>query len=333
MTFKKITGSKPLIVSVFLILVGSLILYAWLRVPLPLERTVQLKIKQGMTGREIAELLHEEGIISSVPFFRLALWLKGAGRNLRWGTVKLSPPLTHNKLIKTLQRKQPFLIQVKLREGWPSWKTFSYLARKLDLPRNRFQKLARDKSFLDEVGVNAPNLEGYLFPNTYSISAEASHRKVLRLLVKQFHEVKRELNLRSRARRYNFSVHEAVTLASIIAKETSVTRERPLISAVFHNRLAEGRPLQADPTLLYSVENFQASITQSMLRKKGEYNTYVKRGLPPTPICNPGKASLRASVNPADVPYQYFVSKGDGTHAFSKSLREHRRSVKRYQDD
>jgi UPF0755 protein len=127
------------------------------------------------------------------------------------------------------------------------------------------------------------------------------------------------------------TLHEAVTLASIIEREARIKRERPLVSAVYHNRLEKGILLQADPTLMYPHRNFDASITHSMMNNTSPYNTYENFGLPPGPISNPGEGSLRASVEPADVPYLFFVSRGDGSHVFSETLAEHERAVDKYQ--
>jgi UPF0755 protein len=127
------------------------------------------------------------------------------------------------------------------------------------------------------------------------------------------------------------SSHEIVTLASVVEKETGVEAERPLVSAVFHNRLKRQMPLQSDPTVIYGLKNFDGNLTRKDLRDPSPYNTYRIAGLPPGPICNPGLSSIQAALHPADVPYLYFVSKNDGTHLFSESLEEHNRAVKTYQ--
>lgn len=331
MNSRKFLGGILLTGSLLLILGGILLVNAWLSAPLPVERPQTIKIDRGMTGTEIARLLRDEGVITSPTGFRWALWIKRAERDLRGGTIRLTPPLSLNGLIDQLRRKRPFLKKVQLHEGWPSWRIFRVLSRELNLRKKRFKNLAEDPDFIRRLGLDVRNLEGYLFPDTYYVSADAGPEQVLRQIVSRFLEVEKGNRLRRRARQRGLSLREAVTLASIIEREARVDRERPLISAVYHNRLDQGIPLQADPTLLYPVGNFQAPITHTMLRSDNPYNTYQRRGLPPSPISNPGERSLLASVQPAEVPYLYFVSRGDGTHVFSETLDQHQKAVRKYQ--
>lgn len=331
MNKSRLTGLLIILLSLFIILGGIVLTDAWLRTPLPLDREMTVEIKRGMTGKDIARLLEDRGIISSALSFRWAIWIKDAERDLRLGTVHLEPPLTLSELVNLLQRKTPHLIKVQLNEGWPSWRIFRTLSKRLNLSREGFRKLFDDQNFLKQYGIPGQTLEGYLFPDTYYVSADANHRQVLGQILERFNEIRAQLDLQTRAERVGLTVDEAVNLASIIEREATIPRERPIISGVFHNRLDKGYHLQADPTLLYPIKNFEAPITHSMLNEDDPYNTYARRGLPPTPICNPGESSLRASVQPADVPYLYFVSKGDGSHAFNESLREHRQDVRKYQ--
>lgn len=134
-----------------------------------------------------------------------------------------------------------------------------------------------------------------------------------------------------RASQLGMSLREVVTLASIIEKESSLAEEKPLISAVFHNRLKKKIPLQSDPTVIYGIKNFNGNLTRADLQRPSPYNTYLNNGLPPTPICNPGKDSLLAALYPSPVPYLYFVSKNDGSHHFSSSMKEHNLAVWKYQ--
>ncbi|MFB6226869.1 MAG: endolytic transglycosylase MltG [bacterium] len=333
MNKRRFTGLLLIILSLFVIFGGITLTDAWLQSPLPLDEAITIEIEKGMTGREIANLLKQKNVINSTRSFRWAIWFKDAERDLRLGTVRLKPPLNLNRLINKLQKKSPHLIRVQLQEGWPSWRIFKTLSRKLNLTREGFEQLFENKKFLRRHGIKAKSLEGYLFPDTYYISADAGHREVINQLLNRFKEVRSELNLSDRARKLGLTVDEAVRLASIIQREAKIPRERPIVSAVFHNRLDRGYQLQADPTVLYPIRSFDVSITHSMLENDNPYNTYQNPGLPPTAICNPGKPSLKASVNPADVPYLYFVSKGDGSHAFSEKLSDHREAVKRYQEN
>lgn len=328
---KRLTGLLLILLSLFVIFGGIVLTDAWLRTPLPVESDVTVEIKEGMTGQDIAALLEGEGVINSPVSFRWAIWIKDAERDLRLGTVHINPPITMNELVNHLQKKTPHLIKVQLNEGWPSWRIFRVLSKRLSLSEEGFRRLFDDPKFLKQYNIPGKTLEGYLFPDTYYVSADANHRQVLGQILERFNEIRAELNLQSGAQRNGLTLDESVRLASIIEREAKIPRERPIISGVFHNRLDQGHQLQADPTLLYPIKNFEAPITESMLNEKDPYNTYRRPGLPPTPICNPGKSSLRASVNPADVPYLYFVSKGDGSHVFNETLSEHKKAVRKYQ--
>ncbi len=284
-----------------------------------------------MAGREIGRLLKQKGVINSVESFRWAIWFKGAEQDLRMGTIALAPPLTRENLVEKLQQKNPLQRWVVLKEGWPSWKITSHLAEKLNLPRERFEAFVNNKKFLDRLELPGSSLEGYLFPETYLISADASPENVIKQLIQQFDRVSDKINLPQQAEEVGLNLHQAVILASIIERETALPEERVVVSAVFHNRLQKGMPLEADPTVLYAHKDFQRSLTLTDLRIDSPYNTYKNRGLPPGPICNPGKASLQAAVNPADTSVLYFVARPDGSHKFSKSYSTHQKAVRKYQ--
>jgi UPF0755 protein len=175
-----------------------------------------------------------------------------------------------------------------------------------------------------------PTLEGYLFPDTYHLFREMDPEEVIHMMVNQFKKVFGP-DLANRASELGISESEAVILASIIEKETPLPEEKALVSSVFHNRLKKKIPLQSDPTVIYGIKNFNGNLTKEDLMRHTPYNTYLVPGLPPTPICNPGRDSLLAAVHPAPVPYLYFVSKNDGSHFFSSDIEEHNRAVLKYQ--
>ncbi|HDP80904.1 MAG TPA: endolytic transglycosylase MltG [Spirochaetes bacterium] len=180
------------------------------------------------------------------------------------------------------------------------------------------------------MGLNAPSLEGYLFPDTYIFPEESDSRDVIMAAYRRMRTVLDGLDLPN-MKISGLSLHETLTLASLIEKEAQIPRERKYISAVFHNRLKRGMKLDCDPTVRYAARNFKGPITRSELDSLSPYNTYVHRGLPPTPICSPGKESILAAVNPAPVDFLYFVSRNDGSHYFSATLNEHNRAVRFYQ--
>jgi UPF0755 protein len=187
-----------------------------------------------------------------------------------------------------------------------------------------------DPGLINRFGINAPSMEGYLFPETYFFPKHLGGEEIIQTMVSRF-EKTFPLEWRERAKTLNLTEHEVVTLASIIEKETGKGDERNLISAVFHNRIKRGMPLQSDPTVIYALPNFNGNLTRKHLSYLSPYNTYRVRGRPPGPIANPGTQSIEAALYPADVNYFYFVSKNDGSHYFSKTLGEHNRAVQLYQ--
>jgi UPF0755 protein len=194
----------------------------------------------------------------------------------------------------------------------------------------RFLALVQDPAVADRLNVPAPRLEGYLFPDTYRLTRGMDEDEIVRIMVTRFHEtIPRNFN--EQADRLQMDMHGIVTLASLIEKEARLDSERPLIAAVFHNRLRQRMPLQSDPTAVYMVPRKPGRITAADLQHNSPYNTYRVQGLPPGPIANPGLASIRAALNPAPVNYLYFVAKNDGSHQFSQTLQQHNQAVRLYQ--
>jgi UPF0755 protein len=180
------------------------------------------------------------------------------------------------------------------------------------------------------LGVNATTLEGYLYPDTYNFPRFTKPEEILRTMVARFHQFFTP-EVKAQAAALNMTEHEVVTLASIIEKETGQEDERPLIAAVFQNRLKKKYPLQSDPTVIYDIPNFDGNLTRAQLTTSTPFNTYMHPGLPPGPIANPGIKSILAALHPAPVSYLYFVSKNDGSHQFSSTLTEHNQAVHHYQ--
>ena len=219
--------------------------------------------------------------------------------------------------------------QVTVPEGLTVEQVATIFAGQGWVRRDRFLALARDPGFLSGLGIEVEHLEGYLFPETYTlIRQETDEASVLRLMVAQF---EREWATIRPAEPGPMTRHQLVTLASIVEKETGVAEERPLIARVFLNRLQRNMRLQSDPTVIYGIPDFTGNLTRAHLRQATPYNTYVIPALPPGPICNPGRAALEAVLRPADANALYFVSKNDGTHVFSTNLADHNRAVRTYQ--
>jgi UPF0755 protein len=191
-------------------------------------------------------------------------------------------------------------------------------------------RLAHDDAFVRSLGVEAASLEGYLFPDTYKFARHTRPKDILREMVAGLRNVLTP-DLLQRAQDIHMSVHQVLTLASVVEKETGAESERPLIASVFHNRLLRHIPLQSDPTVIYGLERFDGNIRKKDLDTPSPYNTYRVRGLPPGPIASPGLGSIRAVLYPASTKHLYFVSRNDGTHQFSATLAEHNRAVDKYQ--
>jgi UPF0755 protein len=192
-----------------------------------------------------------------------------------------------------------------------------------------FLAAAASPAALERLEIPAGSAEGYLSPDTYYLVKPITPEEILETMVRMFRR-KFTPEMERKAKAAGLSVHEVVTIASIIEKETGIDREKPLVSAVIRRRLALGMPLQMDPTVIYGAKRFDGKVTRKDLLAPGPYNTYLNRGLPPGPIANPGRSSLEAALAPAEADYLYFVSRNDGSHTFSKTLEEHNRAVEEY---
>ncbi len=267
-------------------------------------------------------------IADDIRFNLLARWMDAASK-MRAGEYVFSPGLTHQSIIEKLAKGDVAYRPLTIPEGSSLDQIGALLAdRGFDL--EDFGRLVRDQDFIASLSLSYPTLEGYLFPDTYFITREQNLEDVVKMMATRFHEVFSALPPAGK-QHGQLSPHQVVILASIVEKETAVAEERPLIAAVFLNRLKKKMKLQADPTVIYGIADFSGNLTRKDLRTPSPYNTYTLKGLPVGPIANPGRESLLAVLQPADVPYFYFVAKNDGSHYFSKTLREHNRAVQRFQ--
>ena len=291
---------------------------------------IRIDVGVGEPFRTTARRLEAAGLVPSA--LALTLWARfeGVDHAIQHGAYQFAEALSPIALVDKMRSGEAMMVHVLLAEG----ATVHDLALTLEHsglgPAERFVALAHDAAFAHSLAIDAGGLEGYLFPDTYFFSPLDGAEKVLATFVGRFHKVFAP-EMAAEARKAGFSVHQIVTLASVTEKETAREEERPLVSAVFRNRLRLGMPLQADPTVIYGIENFNGNLTRKDLETRTPYNTYTEPGLPPGPIANPGRSSLLAAIHPADVPYLYFVAREDGSHEFSTSLADHNRAVNRYQ--
>ncbi len=285
-------------------------------------------IPPGTPVKEVARLLEERGLIRNRYVFLLEAWRMGVLYDLKAGEYELSPHLSPREIIEILYEGRVITHIITIPEGANVWEVARLLAKSGLVSREEFLDKALNPEVAQALGIPGPSVEGFLFPDTYYFVKGMGVEEILRRMVERFWEIWRKYE--DRAREMGVSVYEVVILASIVEKEAVLAREKPLIAAVYWNRLKRGMPLQADPTVRYALRRFRGKLYYKHLRIKSPYNTYRYPGLPPTPIANPGEESLKAVLYPADVPYLYFVSKGDGSHHFSRTYREHLRAVRKY---
>ena len=287
---------------------------------------VKLDIPGGSSLRQISTVLVEKRVVNDRYSFELICKLRGLDKNLRAGTYRIPPGATCWQVIGLLMTGQGKQIRVTIPEGLTNLQVIERLRTAIPTLDNlKLKQLLEDKNFRRKLGIDLPGLMGYLFPDTYFLSAAMDEKSILSLMVGRFHEVFAELT-EKRPSKTGLSPHQSVILASIIEKEAVATRERPIISSVFHNRLKRKRPLESRATVLFVLGKHKSRLLYRDLQVKSPYNTYLHRGLPPGPICSPGRESLKAAFFPVDTDYLYFVARGDGTHIFSPSLAEHNRA-------
>ncbi len=290
---------------------------------------VTVYIPRGSGVIRIKYLLAREKLIKDDPRFFLLVNLLDLTNRLKAGEFVFTSDMTPVEVLRVLEQGKAIQHTIVIREGLTLKQIADLLAENNWVDREKFLVLCKDSGKIKDMGLGVENLEGYLFPDTYNmVRGETDEDTIIESMVGRFKALYQE---ESKGGNSDLSRHEVVTLASIIEKETGSALERPLISRVFLNRLDRGMRLQADPTVIYGIPDFNGNITRADLKKPTPYNTYVIKGLPPGPICNPGREAIRAVFKPAEGKYLYFVSKNDGTHYFSTSLKEHNRAVRKYQ--
>jgi len=278
----------------------------------------------------VAELLTERRLITNPLYFRIMGQLTQKDQKIKPGLYIFYTAMRPIEILDMLVSGKISQKEVIIREG-QSDKDIAKILYQAGLGAEEdFLAATRDPILLHEFGIGAESLEGYLFPDTYFIAYGSSSEDIIKQMVNRFKSRFNTL-VAQKEITSELSQREIVILASIIDKETSAGAERPIISAVFHNRLRQGMRLQSDPTVIFGIPNFNGRLTRKNLMTPSDYNTYVIPGLPPGPIGNPGEAALAAAMAPAEVEYLYFVSKNDGTHYFSKTLEEHNNAVNKYQ--
>jgi UPF0755 protein len=290
-------------------------------------------VAPGSGAGQVLDRLEREGVLANGKLARIYLVFEGNPR-LQAGQYLFKGPLTTPQVLRMLVKGQTVARSATIIEGLTLEEIADQLARTKFGRREVFLDLMRSPKLIADFDPDAPDLEGYLFPETYTFASATPEREIVETLVRtfrrRFERDVRPLLARSPGR----SVRQVVVLASIVEKEARMPNERPLIAAVYRNRLDRRIGLAADPTVIYALKRlgrWGGNIHREDLRMDSPYNTYRYAGLPPGPICSPGLASLVAAAAPADVPYLYFVSRNDGTHVFAQTLAEHNHNVEIWQ--
>lgn len=307
--------------------------YRYLTSAVPRDDTLLYIIEPGTTLSEVAARLEAEGVIRHAGLFKIMARLNGADRGINAGRYAIEPGMDPAEILDMLVSGRTTTNRVTIPEGLTVQETARILQAGIGIDSTAFVGLASDSAVARALDVDANTLEGYLFPATYRFYPEMSAEEVLKAMTDRFRSTFTEA-YRARAAAQGYTIHEIMTLASIVEQEARVAAERDTISGVFHNRLKRGMLLEADPTVKFGIGRPDMRLYEKHLTHPSPYNTYVHAGLPPGPICSPGEASIHAALYPVEVPYLFFVARGDGSHIFSITNREHNRArawVKRQQ--
>jgi UPF0755 protein len=280
----------------------------------------------------VFERLEEAGVLRDWRLGMVALKVFHRGKTLKAGEYRFAGPRTPNQVVLSLVAGDVVTYRITVPEGFTAEEVFTLFSSQGFAAARDYDFLFTRPGEFEGVPAGAPTLEGFLFPDTYTVTRSMTAREILAAMTRQF---ARRLppDFVDKAKEMGLGVLEATTLASLVEKETALPAERPVVAGVYRNRLKAGMLLQCDPTTIYALKRlgrWRGTLARSELAVDEPYNTYVRTGLPPGPICNPGLASLRSAVSPADVDYRYFVAAGDGSHLFSRDYEDQQRNAARY---
>jgi peptidoglycan lytic transglycosylase G len=319
-------------ILLILLAVAGLVAYWLISFPhRPYGGEASIEVKKGGGISSVVKELERVGLTDSPRKMDFYLrYVRRVGSKLLAGEYQFGPGATPaqiaDKLIKGERVRRAFTIP----EGYNLKEIAKLLGGKGLVTPDSFLRKCLSSDAASKQGLEGATLEGYLFPDTYEYTRETGEDQIIGMMVKNF---KRHFDaaMTQKAHELGMSPYQIVTLASIIEKETGKDEERPLIAGVFYNRLKTAMPLATDPSVIYGIPNFDGNLRKADLERDGPYNTYLRPGLPPTPIANPGLKSLQAALNPTQTDYLYFVSRNDGSHQFSRTVEEHNAAVQRYQ--
>ncbi|MCG6550915.1 MAG: endolytic transglycosylase MltG [Candidatus Magnetominusculus sp. LBB02] len=292
--------------------------------------TIEVQIPKGCSFRRAVGILREKGVLRDFSVILYAgKYLVAIGKGLKPGYYVFNTGTTPLEAVKMLGRGETLKVKLTVIPG----ETVRDIAAKFPelsgSEQGEFSSLASDRKFLNSINIKAASVEGYLYPETYIFEKGVTPKEAIVRMAQQLRK-SYPSDFKDRLNKVGLTEHQLLTLASIVEKEAKADSDRPLIAAVYLNRLRRAMPLQADPTCIYGVKDFKYGVTAADVRNDTPYNTYLHAGLPPGPIASPSLKSITAALNPADVPYLYFVSKNDGTHYFSETYTEHKEAVGAY---
>ena len=290
-------------------------------------------IEPGSGTRAIGQRLIVAGVIRDDATFRAALWRSGRARSLQAGEFRFDRAMTPAEVVDKIARGDVYNRRITFPEGLSIREMARIYEQQGFGKAAAFLEAARDPAAIRDIDPIATDLEGYLFPETYSVPRDTTAAKLVGLMAARFRQLF-SADLQQAALALELTPREAVTLASLVEEETAEPTERPIVAAVYLNRLKIGMGMQADPTVIYALQRagrYDGNLRRDDLSFDSPYNTYRYPGLPPGPIASPGLASLQAAVAPAKVDYLYFVSRNDGSHVFARTLVEHNENVRQYQ--
>lgn len=299
------------------------------------SKEIMVAIPQQATAGLVGKILENEGLVRSSLAFRLYARWKGMDSRIMAGQYRLSSGLTTPQIMMELVKGRPAFQSITVPEGFNTVQVADLLAAKGLVNQESFISVIADQkfpySFISNLPKDEKRLEGYLFPDTYNFNMGDSESTIIDTMLKRFEKEIVELDYAAQAEKNGVTLHQAVTIASLIEREAMADEERPIIAGVIYNRLKISMPLQIDATIQYALGENKPELSYKDLEVDSPYNTYRHYGLPPGPIAMPGRSSLLAAVNPANTDYIYYVAKPDGFHAFATTLAQHNVNKEMYQ--
>jgi UPF0755 protein len=322
--------SRVKFAAVSFIAIAIMYCFAQFFIPLaPIEEVFEVNIEKGSSFASAVRQLGEEGLVRDRYLFTALGRMTGLDKKLAPGYYQFFGRLRPWDVFGMLRGGNIVHWKVTMVEGNTLMDIKETLVSEGIMNAVEFDSFSTEPEFLESLGINAPSLEGYLFPDTYAVSKGSTPEDVFGMMVRRLEELYDD-EMTRRAEFLGMTRREVLTIASIIEKEAILDSERPIISGVYHNRLNIGMPLQADPTAIYGIKPQSAGITRKDILRKTKYNTYHIKGLPPGPIASPGLKSIKAALYPTNVPYLYFVANFQGGHTFSITMDEHLSAISEY---